>query len=71
MQYDYLIVGAGFFGSVCAYELTKIGKKCIVLEKRNHIGGNCYTEQKDNINVHTYGAHIPMTTRVIPRLTIR
>jgi len=58
MNYDYLIVGAGFFGSICAYELTKLGKKCLVIEKRNHIGGNCFTEKRDNINIHTYGAHI-------------
>lgn len=58
MKYDYLIVGSGFFGSICAYELNKIGKKCLVIEKRNHIGGNCYTENKDNINIHTYGPHI-------------
>lgn len=57
-MYDYLIVGSGFFGSICAYELNKLGKKCLVLEKRNHIGGNCYTEKKDNINIHTYGPHI-------------
>lgn len=58
MRYDYLIIGSGFFGSICAYELTKIGKKCLVIEKRDHIGGNCYTEKKDNINIHTYGPHI-------------
>ena len=58
MKYDYLIVGAGFFGSVCAYELKKQGYKCLVVEKRNHIGGNVYTEQIDGINVHKYGAHI-------------
>ena len=58
MNHDYLIVGTGFFGSICAYELTKIGKKCLVLEKRNHIGGNCFTENKDGINLHTYGPHI-------------
>lgn len=58
MNYDYLIVGAGFFGSICAYELSKLGKKCLVIEKRNHIGGNCYTENRDGINVHVYGPHI-------------
>lgn len=57
-MYDYIIVGSGFFGSICAYELTKQGYKCLVLEKRNHIGGNCYTENKDDINIHTYGPHI-------------
>jgi UDP-galactopyranose mutase len=58
MKYDYIIVGSGFFGSICAYELNKIGYKCLVLEKRNHIGGNCYTENKDRINIHNYGPHI-------------
>jgi UDP-galactopyranose mutase len=58
MKYDYLIVGSGFFGSICAHELTKSGKKVLVIDSRNHIGGNCHTETKDNINVHTYGPHI-------------
>jgi UDP-galactopyranose mutase len=58
MKYDYLIVGSGFFGSICAYELKKMGYSCIVLEKREHIGGNCYTERWDGINIHTYGPHI-------------
>lgn len=58
MKYDYLIIGSGFFGAICAHALTKRGKKCLVLEKRNHIGGNCYTENKDNMNIHTYGPHI-------------
>ena len=57
-MYDYLIVGSGMFGSVCARELTDKGYKCLVIEKRNHIGGNCYTENKDGINIHKYGAHI-------------
>lgn len=57
-MYDYIIVGAGLFGAVCAYELNKKGYKVLVLDKRNHIGGNCYTEIKDGINVHKYGAHI-------------
>lgn len=57
-MYDYLIVGSGFFGSIFAYELNKLGFKCLVLEKRNHIGGNCYTENIDDINVHKYGPHI-------------
>jgi len=43
MKYDYLIVGAGLFGSIFAHEATKRGKKCLVIEKRDHIGGNCYT----------------------------
>ena len=57
-MYDYVIVGSGFFGSICAKELTDKGYKCLVIENRNHIGGNCHTEKKDNINIHTYGPHI-------------
>lgn len=57
-KYDYLIVGSGLFGSVFAREATDKGKKCLVIEERGHIGGNCYTEQKDGINVHVYGPHI-------------
>ncbi|MCL2689618.1 MAG: UDP-galactopyranose mutase [Chitinispirillia bacterium] len=58
LVYDYLIVGAGWFGAVTAYELTKKGKRCLVIDKRSHIGGNSYTENVDDINVHKYGAHI-------------
>ena len=58
MEYDYLIVGAGLFGAVFAHEMTKIGKKCLIIERRSHIGGNVYTELEENINVHKYGAHI-------------
>jgi UDP-galactopyranose mutase len=58
MFYDYLIVGAGFFGSVFARLATDDGKKCLVIDKRNHIAGNCYTESIENINVHVYGPHI-------------
>ena len=57
-QYDYLVVGSGLFGSVFAYEATKKGKKCLVIDKRSHIGGNVYTENIEGINVHKYGAHI-------------
>lgn len=57
-KYDYLIVGAGIFGSIFAYEASKKGKKCLVIDKRNHIGGNVYCENKEGINVHKYGAHI-------------
>ena len=57
-HYDYLIVGAGLFGAVFAYEANKRGKKCLVIDKRNHIGGNIYTEKVEDINVHKYGAHI-------------
>ena len=57
-KYDYLIVGAGIYGSVCANELTKKGKSCLVIDKRDVIGGNCYTENVNGIHVHKYGAHI-------------
>ena len=57
-KYDYLIVGAGLFGSVFAHEALKKGKKCLVIDKRNHTAGNIYTEQQEGINVHKYGAHI-------------
>jgi len=57
-KYDYIIVGTGFFGSICAHELNKIGKKILVLEKKSHVGGNCYTENRDGINLHIYGPHI-------------
>ena len=58
MKYDYLIVGSGLYGAACAYGLNKKGYKCLVLERRAHIGGNCYTEVIEGINVHKYGAHI-------------
>lgn len=58
MHYDYLIVGAGLFGAVFAHEMTKEGKKCLVVEKRDHIAGNIYCETVDDIHVHKYGAHI-------------
>ena len=57
-KYDFLIVGAGLFGSVFAHEATKKGKKCLVIDKRSHIGGNIYTKEVEGINVHVYGAHI-------------
>ena len=57
-MYDYLIVGAGLFGSVFAHEMTKSGKKCLVLEKRNHVAGNIHCESIEGINAHKYGAHI-------------
>lgn len=57
-MYDYLIVGAGLFGATFAYEAKKRGKKVLVIEKRNHIGGNVYCEEIEGINVHKYGAHI-------------
>ena len=58
IMYDYLIVGSGLYGSICAYELNKKGYKVLVLEKRSHIGGNIYTKNIEGINVHEYGAHI-------------
>lgn len=56
--YDYLIVGAGLTGAVLARELTNNGKKCVVIDKRDHLGGNCYTKNVNGINVHWYGPHI-------------
>ena len=58
MKYDYLIVGSGLFGAIFAHEAKKRGKKVLVIEKRNHIGGNIYTEEIEGIRVHKYGAHI-------------
>ena len=58
MKYDFLIVGSGLFGSVFVYEMNKKGYKCLVIDKKSHIAGNCYTEKKDNINIHVYGPHI-------------
>jgi len=57
-KWDLLIIGAGLYGATCAYELTRKGYRCLVLEKRNHIGGNCYTETRDGVNLHLYGPHI-------------
>ena len=57
-MYDFLIVGSGFFGSICTYELNKKGHKVCVIDKRDHVGGNCYTSNRDGINVHEYGPHI-------------
>ena len=58
MKYDYLVVGAGLFGAVFAHEAKKAGKNCLVIDKREHIGGNVYTEDVEGIQVHKYGAHI-------------
>lgn len=58
MKYDYLIVGSGLFGSIFASELTKQGAKCLIIDKRSHIGGNCYTTENEGIHVHEYGPHI-------------
>lgn len=57
-MYDYLIVGAGLFGSVFAHEAHKRGKSCLVVDRRDHTGGNIHCDQVEGINVHTYGAHI-------------
>ncbi|WP_419801231.1 UDP-galactopyranose mutase [Mucilaginibacter sp.] len=57
-MYDYLIVGSGLFGSVFAYEAKKRGKRCLIIDKRDHTGGNIYNESVEGINVHKYGAHI-------------
>ena len=57
-QFDYLIVGAGLYGAVFAYEAGKKGKKCLIIDKRSNVGGNIYTENIEGINVHKYGAHI-------------
>lgn len=57
-KYDYLIVGSGLYGAVFAHEMTKVGKRCLVIDKRKHTGGNIYCESKEGINVHKYGPHI-------------
>ncbi len=57
-EYDYLIVGAGFFGCVFACEMNKAGKKCLIIDKRNHVGGNTFCKNEEGINIHMYGAHI-------------
>jgi UDP-galactopyranose mutase len=61
-MYDYLIVGSGLFGSVFANQAKQAGKKCLVIDVREHIGGNCYTEKKEGIDVHLYGPHIFRTS---------
>ncbi len=58
MAYDYLIVGAGLFGAVCAQRLTEAGKKCLVVDRRQHIAGNCYNETVAGVEVHRYGPHV-------------
>ena len=57
-KYDYLLIGAGLYSAVFAYLATQAGKKCLVVEKRDHIGGNVYCETIEGIHVHKYGAHI-------------
>ena len=58
MKYDYLIVGAGLFGATFAHLATKAGKRCLIIDRRDHVGGNVYCEKIEGINVHKYGAHI-------------
>ena len=65
MKYDYLIVGAGLFGSIFAHEATKRGKKVLVIDKRPHIAGNIYTKKIEDIHVHKYGAHIFHTSNKV------
>ena len=57
-EYDYLIVGAGLYGSVFARQMTDTGKRCLVIDRRNHFGGNIHCETIEGIQVHRYGAHI-------------
>lgn len=57
-MYDYLIVGSGLFGAVFAHEAKMAGKSVLVLERRDHVGGNVYCEERDGIHIHKYGAHI-------------
>lgn len=57
-SYDYLIVGSGLFGAVFARQATDRGRRCLVIDRRNHAGGNVYCENISGINVHKYGAHI-------------
>ena len=64
MKYDYLIIGCGLYGISFARLATDAGKSCLVIDKRSHIGGNCYTENIEGINVHKYGAHIFHTSNV-------
>jgi len=65
MKYDYLIVGAGLYGSVFAYEAHRRGKRCLVIDKHNHVAGHIYTENVSGINVHKYGAHIFHTSNEV------
>ena len=57
-KYDYLIVGAGLTSAVFAHEAAKLGKTCLVIDRRDHVAGNVYTKEVEGINVHVYGAHI-------------
>lgn len=62
-MHEFVIVGSGLFGAIVAHELRKCGKSVLVIERRKHIGGNCWTRKEDGINVHEYGAHIFRTSR--------
>ena len=62
-HFDYLIVGSGLFGATFAHRANKAGKKCLVIDKRAHLGGNVYCENVEGINVHKYGAHIFHTSK--------
>lgn len=64
-KYDYLIVGSGLFGATFAYRAKQVGKKCLVIDKRPHLGGNVYCENVEGINVHKYGAHIFHTSNKV------
>ena len=63
MKYDYLVIGAGLFGSIFAYEANKLGKSVLVIESRDHIGGNCYSERFEDYDIHKYGPHIFHTSK--------
>lgn len=65
MRYDYLIVGSGLFGATFAYLAHQAGKRCLVIDKREHLGGNVYCEDREGIHVHTYGAHIFHTSNKV------
>ena len=70
-KYDYLIVGAGLYGAVMAYELGKKGKKCLVIDRRDHIAGNIYCEEIEGIHVHKYGAHIFHTSESVGEAALK
>lgn len=70
-KYNYLIVGSGLFGATFAYRAKQLGKTCLVIDKRSHLGGNVYCEEMEGINVHQYGAHIFHTSNKKEHLNIR
>ena len=65
MMYDYLVVGSGLYGAIFAHEAKAHGKSVLVVDKRPNIAGNIYTENIEGINVHKYGAHLPLRTLCI------